>query len=130
MIRVGVSSLADLASKMTLMPPFSIKEISKNSKLSKSLQVDITEMFFLRLTILSLTNPDEPEEPMKPVNLVCPICKGKKTIKVPESVIKESKQLTTISIPKGLVCDHHFQAFIDKKFIPRGYQKVDFTINK
>ena len=29
-------------------------------------------------------------------------------------------------MPKGLVCDHHFQAFIDKNFAVRGYQKVDF----
>jgi hypothetical protein len=34
--------------------------------------------------------------------------------------------LTTISLPKGLVCDHHFQAFVDKNFVVRGYQKVDF----
>jgi hypothetical protein len=60
------------------------------------------------------------------VNVACPVCKTKKILKFPKTVINDAKQLTTISIPKGLVCDHHFQAFIDKNFAVRGYQKVDF----
>ncbi|MCJ7651702.1 MAG: hypothetical protein MUP85_24110, partial [Candidatus Lokiarchaeota archaeon] len=43
-------------------------------------------------------------------------------------IINEARQLTTVSIPKGLVCEHHFQAFVDKNFVIRGYQKVDFEI--
>jgi hypothetical protein len=60
------------------------------------------------------------------INFVCPVCKTKKGLQFPNSVINKSKQLTTISLPKGLVCEHHFQAFVDKNFIVRGYQKVDF----
>jgi hypothetical protein len=60
------------------------------------------------------------------VKITCPVCKVKKDLKFPKSVINEAKQLTTISLPKGLLCDHHFQAFVDKNFIVRGYQKVDF----
>jgi len=60
------------------------------------------------------------------VNVSCPICKTEKLLKFPKSVINQAKQLTTISLPKGLVCDHHFQAFVDKNFVVRGYQKVDF----
>lgn len=56
----------------------------------------------------------------------CPVCKLKKKLKFPKSVIKYTKQLTTISIPKSLVCEHHFQVFVDKNFMVRGYQKVDF----
>ena len=56
----------------------------------------------------------------------CPVCKTEKILKFPKSVINQAKQLTTISLPKGLVCDHHFQAFVDKNFMVRGYQKVDF----
>ncbi len=56
------------------------------------------------------------------VKIVCPICKLNKVMKFPKSVINKA----TISLPKGLVCDHHFQAFIDKNFAVRGYQKVDF----
>jgi hypothetical protein len=60
------------------------------------------------------------------VTITCPVCKISKELKFPKSVINEAKQLTTISLPKGIVCDHHFQAFVDKNFSVRGYQKVDF----
>ncbi len=60
------------------------------------------------------------------VKIECPICKARKVMKFPKSVISKSRHLTTISLPKGLVCDHHFQAFLDKNFAIRGYQKVDF----
>ncbi|MGV9173739.1 MAG: hypothetical protein ACOC44_02670 [Promethearchaeia archaeon] len=64
------------------------------------------------------------------ITIVCPICSSKKEIHIPQSVIKKNAQLTTISIDKGLICKHHFQAFIDKNFDIRGYQKVDFEIKK
>jgi len=60
------------------------------------------------------------------VEFICPVCKSKKLLEVPNSVIIESKQLTTISIARGLVCKHQFQAFVDKQFQVRGYQRVDF----
>jgi hypothetical protein len=62
----------------------------------------------------------------KSVNIFCPVCKSKKELKFPKLIINKSRQLTTISIPKGLICDHHFQAFLDTNFAVRGYQKVDF----
>jgi hypothetical protein len=49
---------------------------------------------------------------------------------IPKSVIAEAKQLTTMSIARGLVCDHQFQAFVDKQFQVRGYQRVDFELEK
>ena len=45
-------------------------------------------------------------------------------------VINSAKQLTTISIPSGLCCEHSFQSFVDKNFIVRGYQNVDFEFSK
>ncbi|MFX0005158.1 MAG: hypothetical protein ACFFA7_03740 [Promethearchaeota archaeon] len=60
------------------------------------------------------------------VEFICPVCKSKKLLNVPKSVIAESKQLTTMSIARGLVCQHQFQAFVDKQFQVRGYQRVDF----
>jgi len=60
------------------------------------------------------------------IKIVCPVCKVCKELKFPKSVVNKARQLTTISMPKGLICDHHFQAFVDKNFIVRGYQKVDF----
>lgn len=64
------------------------------------------------------------------VKLVCPTCKSQKDLKLPESILNQSGNLTTISIPHGLVCDHHFQAFVDKQFKVRGYQRVDFEIKQ
>ena len=65
------------------------------------------------------------------VKLICPVCKSKKDLKVPESILNQSSgQLTTISVPNGLICEHHFQAFVDKQFKVRGYQKVDFEIKR
>ena len=60
------------------------------------------------------------------IEFICPVCKSKKILDVPNSVIAEAKQLTTMSIARGLVCDHQFQAFVDKNFQVRGYQRVDF----
>jgi len=64
----------------------------------------------------------------KSVLFICPICKIKKQVNIPKSIISEAKQLTSISISKDIVCDHHFQAFVDKNFVVRGYQKVDYQI--
>jgi len=64
----------------------------------------------------------------KEVQIICPICKTEKQLKIPETFINPAKPLTTISIQKGLLCNHHFQAFIDKNFKVRGYQKIDFEI--
>lgn len=60
---------------------------------------------------------------------VCPKCKGSKKLKLPRKIINQSKQLTTVSIPSGLNCEHSFQAFIDKNFSVRGYQTVDFEFS-
>lgn len=64
----------------------------------------------------------------KKVLFICPVCKAKKGLEVPKSVIKKAKQITTMSIARGLVCAHQFQAFVDKHFKVRGYQRVDFEL--
>jgi len=58
----------------------------------------------------------------------CPVCNSTKEIDIPLEIISESKHLTTVSIAKGMICEHHFQIFIDKNFAIRGYQKVDFQV--
>ena len=62
----------------------------------------------------------------KEVVIICPDCKEKKKLSIPTKIINQSKQLTTVSIPQNLCCEHSFQAFIDKNFKVRGYQQVDF----
>ncbi|MFX1444009.1 MAG: hypothetical protein ACFFHV_11385 [Promethearchaeota archaeon] len=63
------------------------------------------------------------------VLIKCPLCSLKKKLKIPLKIINQSKLLTTISVPRGLICDHNFQAFIDKNFTVRGYQNVDFDLS-
>jgi len=65
----------------------------------------------------------------KLVRISCPVCKVKKKIEIPNSLVNKASHVTTISIPKGKICKHTFQAFIDKNFIIRGYQKVDFELD-
>jgi hypothetical protein len=64
------------------------------------------------------------------IRFVCPVCKSAKTLRFPQSIVIKAKGLTTMSIARGLVCDHQFQAFVDKNFVVRGYQKVDFEFEK
>ena len=63
------------------------------------------------------------------IQFICPVCKTKKYLEVPKSVIEDAKQLTTMSIARGLICEHQFQAFVDKNYQVRGYQKVDFEFS-
>lgn len=67
-------------------------------------------------------------EQQKAIVIVCPRCKIAKKIKIPVKSINLSKQLTTISIPSGLNCEHGFQAFVDKNFKVRGYQTIDLEL--
>jgi small GTP-binding protein len=62
------------------------------------------------------------------LKFICPICRSEKELIISKSIINEAKTLTTISIQKNEICEHHFQAFVDKNFNVRGYQKVDFEI--
>jgi len=71
----------------------------------------------------------DPEDSLKEVTIICPNCETKKKLFIPVKIINQSKQLTTISIPTKLCCDHSFQAFIDKNFKIRGYQQVDFDFS-
>ncbi|MFW9823232.1 MAG: hypothetical protein ACFFE4_09870, partial [Candidatus Thorarchaeota archaeon] len=66
---------------------------------------------------------------LKDIEIRCPKCDVIEKLKIPKKVINQSKQLTTISIPSGMCCEHGFQAFIDKNFIVRGYQNVDFEFS-
>ncbi|MFX1476738.1 MAG: Rab family GTPase [Promethearchaeota archaeon] len=66
----------------------------------------------------------------KLVKITCPTCKAVKELKISTALINKAKKLSTISIQKNQICEHHFQAFIDKDFNVRGYQKVDIEIKE
>jgi hypothetical protein len=69
------------------------------------------------------------KEEEQEITIVCPTCSSKKALKIPVKIINQAKQLTTVSIPSGTVCEHGFQSFVDKNFKVRGYQKVDFEFS-
>ena len=77
---------------------------------------------------MTVSNSVQALEETRTVPTVCPICKTKKNVDLPESIVNQASNIATISLPKGLVCDHHFQMFVDKNFHVRGYQKVDLEI--
>lgn len=70
------------------------------------------------------------EDSFKKVLLVCPECKTQKKLNIPIKIINQSEHITTVSIPTGLICSHHFQAFLDKHYNIRGYQLGDFEFSK
>lgn len=77
---------------------------------------------------MTVSNSVQSLEETRKVPTICPICKSKKDLDLPVSIVNQASNIATISLPKGLVCDHHFQMFVDKNFHVRGYQKVDLEI--
>ncbi len=66
------------------------------------------------------------------LNIICPdsSCATKKEITVPAENLKHSETgIITISISKGLVCNHSFQVFVDLQGRVRGYKKPDFELS-
>ena len=94
-----------------------------------------TQIVYLKNSLQTIINmtlqPTDPsnENLLGDILISCPKCKSKKTLQIPKKIINLSKQLTTISIPSGLCCEHSFQSFVDKNFKIRGYQNVDFEFN-
>ncbi len=64
------------------------------------------------------------------IRVICPICKQNKRISIPQYIIVDAKNVATFSIPKKLVCEHHFQVFVDKNLAVRGYQMVDYEFDR
>ncbi|KKM61386.1 hypothetical protein LCGC14_1532250 [marine sediment metagenome] len=56
------------------------------------------------------------------IDFICSVCKTEKRLEFPKIYITQSKELTTTSISKGLVCKHQFQAIVDKNYQIRGYK--------
>lgn len=77
---------------------------------------------------MTVSNSVQSLNETRKVPTICPICKSKKELDLPASIVNQASNIATISLPKGLVCDHHFQMFVDKNFHVRGYQKVDLEI--
>ena len=84
----------------------------------------------MAVTKLSHSTDITPLDNPAKIQFICPVCKAEKILQFPKSVITQAKGLSTMSIAKGLVCEHQFQAFVDKNYMVRGYQRVDFEFEK
>ncbi|HME52266.1 MAG TPA: hypothetical protein VKM55_08610 [Candidatus Lokiarchaeia archaeon] len=63
----------------------------------------------------------------KPIRVICPLCNKETKVDVPVFIVNDARDgMVKIQIPQGVCCDEHsFMAFVDKKFIVRGYQNAD-----
>jgi hypothetical protein len=63
------------------------------------------------------------------IKIICPICKTEKILPIPKSPILEQKEALTVAfLQRGLICNHRFQALIDKNFFVKSYQIEDKDI--
>jgi hypothetical protein len=64
---------------------------------------------------------------VKPVKVICPICKKEKSVDIPVFLVNDAQDgMLKVEIPLGACCpEHSFMAFVDKKFVVRGYQNAD-----
>ena len=85
-----------------------------------------------RETTIGLSDKTEKSEKIGKsyIWVICPVCKQNKRISIPQYIIDNAKNVVTFSIPKKLVCEHHFQVFVDKNLAVRGYQMVDYEFDR
>lgn len=70
------------------------------------------------------------ESGIKNVKIQCPVCNQTGYYLVDTNLIDPSKMNTLIDVPKKKICQHHFQFYIDKNGIVRGYQKILIEVKK
>ncbi|MFX1426946.1 MAG: hypothetical protein ACFFBE_10880 [Promethearchaeota archaeon] len=63
------------------------------------------------------------------VQINCPMCEKEKSLKIPMKIINQNLVITTINIPKGMICEHSFQVLIDKSYKIRRYQLIDYEFH-
>jgi len=90
----------------------------------------LEESVIMAITKLTHSTDITPLDNSANIKFICPVCKAEKVLQFPKSVIAQAKGLSTMSIASGLVCEHQFQAFVDKNYMVRGYQRVDFEFEK
>jgi hypothetical protein len=68
------------------------------------------------------------KDAFKYMKIKCPECEKEKNLKIPIEIINQGHKITTLSVPKGIVCEHKFQVFFDKSFNVKRYQLLDYDI--
>ncbi|MHA2394453.1 MAG: hypothetical protein ACXAEX_21145 [Promethearchaeota archaeon] len=59
------------------------------------------------------------------LTIKCPECEIQKKLSIPVKILNQGHQITTISVPNGMVCEHKFQVFFDKSLTVKRYQVTD-----
>ncbi|MFW9829018.1 MAG: hypothetical protein ACFFEY_15680 [Candidatus Thorarchaeota archaeon] len=68
------------------------------------------------------------KEAYKYLKIKCPECETEKNLKIPVEIINQGHKITTLSVPKGMVCEHKFQVLFDKSFNVKRYQLLDYDV--
>lgn len=68
------------------------------------------------------------EGPSRIIQVSCPVCRATKNVTLPNNLITETSTITTISVPRKFICQHHFVFFLDRYFEIRGYESIDYQI--
>jgi hypothetical protein len=109
-----------------------LEKVKKEQLIDSSLiqVVDVKPYSNLKSSLTEELNIEEDEksqkEQFKDIQLKCPECETSKKMKIPAKIINQGNLITTISIPRGMVCEHKFQVFLDKNLSVKRYQVVDF----
>ncbi len=128
----------DLKNKLSMSKLENVKLKQKLEKVKKGQLIALSSIQVVDDTPISKLEPaitgevkikeDEisQKEPFKYIKIKCPECETQKNLKIPVEIINQRLQITTLSIPKGVVCDHKFQVFFDKSLTVKRYQVIDF----
>ncbi|MFX0105969.1 MAG: hypothetical protein ACFE75_10825 [Candidatus Hodarchaeota archaeon] len=112
-----------------------LERVKKEQLIDSSLiqVVDVKPYSNLKSSLTEELKREEDEmsqkEQFKDIQLKCPECETSKKMKIPAKIINQGNLITTISIPKGMVCEHKFQVFLDKNLSVKRYQVVDFDFH-
>ena len=59
----------------------------------------------------------------------CPYCNKQRKIKIPLSKINIKSELTSILIPKFIICEHSFLFIVDNALTPKKYEYIDIIVS-
>jgi len=59
----------------------------------------------------------------------CPYCNKQRKIKIPLSKINIKSELTSILIPKFIICEHSFLFLVDNALTPKKYEYIDIIVS-
>jgi len=100
--------------------------------LKKALQRDQDDFLGLYNKYYNLLFPEvtrfENEE-WQGILVECPYCNKQRKIKIPLSKLNKKCELTSILIPKFIICEHSFLFLVDNALTPKKYEYIDIIVS-